>query len=286
MRRRLTILGLAAVATGLVATPGASAAASHEVTRASGPVSATLSWQGAFAETRKFRVQISRNGAVVVDEPVRIEDCGERIRGYACPWPVGESPLEVRDLDGDGEPEIVIRAFTGGAHCCVVALVYRWGASEYSTIERNFFGAAWTLRDLGNDGIVEFRTADYRFDYLYGSHAESVFPIQIFRLEAGGIDFIDVTRDFPRQIAKDANRLGREYERRANSRKRLGVRAALAAYIADLYQLDERRLARRELENALEAGVLDRTRFDSVGPWGRKFVRDLKRNLRRFGYSG
>ncbi|HEX2129495.1 MAG TPA: hypothetical protein VHF58_09800 [Solirubrobacterales bacterium] len=281
-RRTLVLATLAAVAaTALVAVPGASAGANHEVTRTAGAVGATLSWRGDFAETKNFRIQISRDNVVLVSEPVRVEDCGEPIRGYACPWPVGDSPLEIRDLDADGEPEVIVRAFTGGAHCCVVALIYRWTGGEYVSSERNFFGAAWTLKDFDQDGIVEFRTSDYRFDFLYGSHAESVFPIQIMRFDAGS--FTDVTREFPKQVGRDARLLGREYERRAETRKRLGVRSALAAYVADLYLLGGKRDANRVLKDALEKGVLERNRF-GPGPWGRKFVRHLKRTLDRFGY--
>lgn len=275
---------LAATATASATlAPGASAGAvNHEETATAGAVSATLSWRGDFQDTKNFRIQISRGNAVVVNEPVEIADCGSgEETTFACPWPVGDRPLEVRDLDGDGEPEVVIRAFTGGAHCCVVALIYRWNGTEYVTSERNFFGAAWTLKDFDRDGIVEFRTSDYRFDFLYGSHAESVFPIQIMQFRAG--EFTDVTTDFPKQIARDARALGREYERRAETRKRLGVRSALAAYVADIYLLGDNKRARQELRKALEAGVLDKTRF-GPGPWGRKFVRHLKRTLDRFGY--
>jgi hypothetical protein len=289
MRRGRALVGMVMAATAVTAsfaTPGASAGANHELTRTSGTVSATLSWRGDFQETRNFRIQISRGAAVLVNEPVEIADCGTGMEtpGFACPWPVGEKPLQLRDLDGDGEPEAVITAFTGGAHCCVVALIYRWDGAEYVTAERNFGGAGWRLVDLDRNGTIEFRTSDYQFDFLYGSHAESVFPIQIISFDDGR--FADVTTDFPGAIAKDAERLGRYYERRATSRKRLGVRAALAAYAADIYLLGQNQRARRELRKALEAGVLERNRFDPAGPWGRKFIRDLKRNLRLFGYIG
>jgi hypothetical protein len=277
-------LAATALASASFAPAASAGAATHEETATVGTVTATLSWRGEFQDTKNFRIQIARDNTVVVSEPVQIADCGsgQETPGFACPWPIGDKPLELRDLDGDGEPEAVIRAFTGGAHCCVVALIYRWNGTEYVTSERNFFGAAWTLKDFDRDGIVEFRTSDYRFDFLYGSHAESVFPIQIMHFAAGR--FTDVTTAFPRQVAKDATRLGREYERRANSRKQIGVRAALAAYVADILLLGKPDRARRELRKALKAGLLDRTRFDTVGPWGRKYVRHLKRTLKRFGY--
>jgi hypothetical protein len=100
----------------------------------------------------------------------------------------------VRDLDGDGEPEAIVGGFTGGAHCCVLALVYRWNGSGYATFENNFRDPGYRLVDLDHNGRYEFRTADARFAFLYGSFAESVFPIQTLRFEGTG--FADVTDEF------------------------------------------------------------------------------------------
>ena len=178
----------------------------------------------------------------------------------------------MRDLDGDGEPEAIVGGFTGGAHCCVLALVYRWTGSGHATFENNFRDPGYRLVDLDRDGRYEFRTADARFAFLYGSFAESVFPIQILRFEGTG--FGDVTDEFRDAVAKDTRRVRREYRRRAASSNQLGVRSALAAYVADLYQLDRGLAANRTLRSALRRGLLEPGRF-TVGPDGRRFVRNL-----------
>lgn len=256
-------------------------AAAHTETKTVGSVTATLSWRGSFAETNDFRIAIDRGGARVLDSAVETKDCSEPNPDYACLWPVGKQPLRLRDLDGDGEPEAIVTAFTGGAHCCVIALVYAWNGSAYATFENNFLDPGFRLVDIEHDGLPEFRSADARFAYLYGSFAESVFPILLVRFEDG--KFIDVTREFPDTVANDLRRVKREYERRSESRKRLGVRSALAAYVAELYLLDRNKQARRTLRSALRTGVLEPTRFDA-GPFGRKFIRNLKRHLRRWDY--
>ena len=257
--------------------------AEHSQTATSGQVTATVSWRGNFAETRNFRLPIDRAGVRALQTRVRSRECPRPTGGFACPWPAGDEPLAVRDLDGDGEPEAIVGGFTGGAHCCVLALVYRWNGSGYATFENNFRDPGYRLVDLDRDGRYEFRTADARFAFLYGSFAESVFPLQIVRFEGTG--FADVTGEFRDAVAKDTRRVRREYRRRARSSSLLGVRSALAAYVADLHQLDRGRAANRTLRSALRRGLLEPGRF-TVGPDGRRFIRNLKRRLRRWGYIG
>ena len=93
-----------------------------------------------------------------------------------------------------------------------------------------------------------------------------------------------VTTNFQNAVAKDTRRLKREYKQRANSRRRFGLRPALAAYVADLYSLDRRATAKRKLHSALHHGWLAKqNRFD-VGPYNRKYIRSLKHHLRHWGY--
>jgi hypothetical protein len=255
--------------------------APHVESATSGSVTATLSWRGNFAETKNFRLAIDRAGVRALDTRVRSRECPERTAGFACPWPAGDDPLELRDLDGDSEPEAIVAGFTGGAHCCVLAIVYRYNGAEYVVAENNFRDPGYRLVDLDHDGRFEFRSADARFAYLYGSFAESVFPVQIVRFDGGR--FADVTGEFQATVAKDLRRVRREYRQRAGSRRHLGVRSALAAYVADLYRLDRKRAVARTLRSALRRGLLEPQRF-SVGPYGREFIRNLKRHLRRWGY--
>ncbi len=280
MRRRVSIV-VAAVAMTLLAFP-ALATAAHVETRTAGSVTATLSWKHNFAETRKFRIAIDRAGTRVFETKVVAEACDPLKVRIACPWPAGAKPLDLRDLDGDGEPEAIVGGFTGGAHCCVIAIVYRWDGSTYVASENNFLDAGYGVDDLDGDGVYEFGSRDARFAFLYGSFAESVFPVQVIGFDDG--NFRDTTADYADAVAKDARTLRREYKRRAGTRRKFGVRSALAAYVADLYRLDRDDDAERVLEKALDKGLLERQgRFDT-GPFGERFIRHLKRTLRKYGY--
>jgi hypothetical protein len=163
-----------------------------------------------------------------------------------------------------------------------LAIVYHWDGDSYERSERNFGNPGWELADLNGDGQFEFRTYDDRFEYLYGSYAGSVPPVQVIGFDRG--DFDDVTADFPALVRDDARRAGREYRRRAHSRRKLEVRAALAGYVADLYRLGRDHHAKHALSSALARGLLERQAQFDTGPFGRAFIRDLKHHLRDWGY--
>ncbi len=282
MRLRIvTVLVLTAAAL-LAASGQAVAADSHSQTRTVGSVKATLSWQGSFEDTKNFRISIERAGTRALSTRVTTPECPTPSGGFPCIYPIGDNPLELRDLDGDGEPEAIVEAFTGGAHCCVIAVIYHWTGRKYAESDNNFADPGYRLKDLNGDGRDEFVSADARFGYLYGSFAESVFPIQIVAFDHG--QFKVVTTNFQNAVAKDTRRLKREYKQRANSRKRFGLRPALAAYVADLYSLGRKATAKRKLHSALHHGWLAKqNRFD-VGPYNRKYIRSLKHHLRHWGY--
>ena len=279
MKARTALAAAAALLA--VAVFPATASAAHSETQTVGSVTATVSWKHNFARTKNFKLTIDRAGVRVFDAKVEANICKPRKVKYPCVWPAGQEPLDLLDLDEDGEPEAVVGAFTGGAHCCVIAIVYRWNGSAYERAEHNFLDAGYSLEDLDQNGRSEFVSRDARFAYLYGSFAESVFPIQIYGFNNA---FIDVTTGFPEEVGEDASGLRHEYKRRAKTRRKLGVRTALAAYIADLYSLDNDEKAKGVLNKALHRGLLDRqTRFDT-GPFGKRFIRHLNRTLDSFGY--
>ena len=129
-----------------------------------------------------------------------------RVHPCACPndGPVGGGAVRVRDLDRDGEPEVLVDLYSGGAHCCFYTDVYRYVARSrtYRPTVGYWGDLSPRLADLGGDGRPEFRTGDDRFAYVFGSFAASAFPIRILRFDHGR--FVDVTRHFPRLVRRDA----------------------------------------------------------------------------------
>ena len=152
----------------------------------------------------------------------------------------GGNPLTVTDLDGDGEPEVLVDLYWGGVHCCWWSRIYRWHPAKAAYISSaHFWGNfAYRLVDLDKNRQLEFVSADNRFAYEFTSFAASSFPLQIWTYRGGRL--LDTTRDYPALIADDAQqqwRLYRDEFARSNAEDR-AMRGFLAAWAADECLLD------------------------------------------------
>jgi hypothetical protein len=147
-------------------------------------------------------------------------------------WPAGvgsRRSIRLRDLDGDGEPELLLDLYWGGAHCCTWTDVFRAVPGAY-TYTSHFWGdLGYRLVYLIADDRNEFESGDDRFAYAFASFADSLFPIQIWRYESGR--FEDRTRAFPERIRADAARQWRAHASLRRSGR--SARGALAAWVAD-----------------------------------------------------
>lgn len=166
--------------------------------------------------------------------------------------------FRVEDLDNDGEPEVLLDFFSGGAHCCLSTQIFSYlPATQQYQITEQFWGDGGTreLKDLDQDGIPEFLSYDTRFAYAFASFAGSGFPIQIWQYRQGQMR--DVTRQFPDLVYRDASRYWQLYtEARAQNGE---VKGILAAYLADKYLLGQSESGWRLVRDAYQEG--DRLAF-------------------------
>jgi hypothetical protein len=251
MKLRITI------ATCIAALAAAAPAAATTETASSGPLTATFSYdQPADGQYSNLSLRIA-TGAASIDIPVESPDCGT----YCWPGGVGQRPsVHVRDLDGNGTPEVLLDLFTGGAHCCSIAQVYEpdlthVGATiAYTRFEYGFGNASYKVTDLDGDGTPEFKSADDAFAYLLSSYAESGFPVKILHWTSGG--FTDVTRDFPALVRKDAAYWFKHYRKDIRRKAPFDSpgKGAFTAYIADEYLLGDGKRARAEIKTARRHG--------------------------------
>ena len=269
------VLAGALIALGLCTSP----ALALEERAQQGPTSATLSYDRHGDSFRNVRLAISRGGAVRVNSRL------SSICRFCQVWPAGvasKRSLRVLDLDADGEPEVLVDLFTGGAHCCFYSHVYSYrpATGGYARATRNWRDPGYRLVDLDGNGRPEFRSADGRFAYAFTSFADSVFPIQIWRFK--GTSFSDVTRRFRADIRRDARRRWHQYGRYRRGRRE--VRGVLAAYLADKYLLGEQRSGWQQLRLEQRRGRL-RARFGERPRSSAGYLRALHRFLRRLGYA-
>jgi hypothetical protein len=238
---------LSTVAQTLVATPSIAAPTQSErLTAQSGKVKATLT----FEKNTEFgfmgkniRLQVDRDGILRFDGTPKSgsspnnEDPEEG--NSTIPYAYQKSPLTVRDLDKDGEPEILIDYFSGGAHCCVYTLIYRYDADRetYEAINFSTRDMGYRLEDLNRDGRPEFVTADARFAYAFSSFAGSGFPLKIWNYKRG--QMVDVTKQYPQRVRNSAYRYWTNVQTILREGQDREVKGQLAAYLADKYTLGE-----------------------------------------------
>ena len=274
IRSRLALV-LAAASVTAAAVP--SVAAAEEQHAAMGAVAATFSFTRAGEyEYRDMRVAVARGGQTLVDAPAAVPGCEEP---YCMPGGGMEADsIAVRDLAGDGEPEVLLDLYTGGAHCCVKTRLYWFDGSGYRSLVHDWGDLGYRLRDIGRSPAPEFVSGDARFSFAFASFAGTVFPFRAWSFGDGALR--DVTRSFPRRTRADAARAFRLY-RKAIRTGRFEARGAIAAWAADRYLLGHRAATLRRLRALAHRHALpgDVPRSQAA------FVRRLDRTLRRWGYA-
>lgn len=239
----------------------------------------------AFRESNSFysdlRLSVRRRGVNVLTTPVArlaCHDCSVAgIDTLANP-----APLTVRDLDGDGEPEVLLDLYTGGAHCCFYTIILRHDGRRYSGSVAFWGDPGYELRDLDRDGRPELVTADDRFAYAFTSYAGSVLPLLIRRYDHCKLN--DVTVEYPALVRAEAARLRGEYVRDQRSRD-ADLRGLLAGWLADEYRLGRGAQGWSLIEAAYRRGELSAPRVDPIWPAGRKYHTALRAFLVKTGYA-
>lgn len=262
----------AVVALGLLAAPAEAMAPTSTQTASAADVTATFSFsatgQGTYATKS---LTITRAGQRVYDEPVTSSYCGPPTAQQYCAPGFGKA-IHVVALEPGAEPNVVLDLYTGGAHCCFVEQVFSWdpGTMTYAVYQHDFGDPGERIVTLG--GRHEFLTADDTFAYAFTDYADSGLPLQILAFSQGA--FLNVTRHYPKLIARDAARYLRAFKHDVANGEGL-----IAAWAADEYNLGHQRLANSTLARYQAAGDL-RGGFQSP----RKFLAALHKLLRKDGY--
>jgi hypothetical protein len=269
----------------LCVAPAAQAKSNTE-TAQSAQTSATLSYD--YKESRlgasdfqNLKVTIDRSGMRLVDEPIG-ENCAQ------C-WPAGgaskDAPsIKVRDVDADGEPEVIYDLYTGGANCCYTSIIWRYVEESNGflmTVLNPGGSFGYTLRDLNKDGAPEFVSQDFRFAYKYGANIETPRPLRIYNWDKGRL--VNATLAYPQRAAREAASLYKVYLK-IRKQKETNVRGILAAYLADEYSAGRGKIGWRRVIAAYRRGDVDKLRTFDTGPYGRAYLRGVRAFLKKLGY--
>lgn len=233
-----------------------------------------------------FRVAVVRRGRRLVSQNLG-PTCSE------CTTSPGgrRRSIRVRDLTGDGEPEVIVDLYTydwsRSDHAYYYSYVYSYvaednggtGGYRRATGRFGWRNANYRLRDLGQDGKLEFVDEDDRFALAFSLSGDSRFPIRIWRIE--NRHFQNVTKRYPRTVARHARRMWQTYRRQL--RQRSPVDSALGTYMADLYLIDRGPVGWKHLRRLASSGLL--YDYELGGDSWTEYLRYLKRFLRRTGYA-
>jgi len=223
----------------------------------------------------QLQMTITRGGKTIIDGFL-----AEQLEEEA--WLCWVPDLQVKDLDGDNEPEVLLDLYSGGAHCCFSSVIYDYDNQQntYRAITHFWGNGGYRLKDLDGDGKLEFESHDDSFAYAFASYAASRYPAQIWQYRDGAM--ADATRQFPTVVYDNAYGLWQDYTETHTKGKTLPAeerlwiqeseRATLAAYLADKYSLGEGADGWKRVQTAYQGS--DRQGFFS----------DLRNFLQEIGY--
>lgn len=229
-----------AAALGVAAPAGANDGGS--IARTVGNVTATVQWDPAELGIANARLSIVRDGVPFAPLVADICEVGCIIAPDDATTTPEQSALKVADLDLDGEPEILLDTFSGGAHCCVTTRLLSYDGAAYVAKDIFWGDVSYQLADLNGDGRLELNGFDPRFSAVFTAYAASAFPPQVLQVAAGQV--VDVTKRFPAVVKADA---AARLKTLRKSKRRDDMRGVLAAYAADQYLLGKGRVALQEI---------------------------------------
>jgi len=109
------------------------------------------------------------------------------------------------DLDGDGSEDLLLRTFSGGAHCCYGLKAYSLGKGFKKIADLKLLdcGEKVRLKDLNNDRTLEIIACNAAFTYIKGlPFSLSPFPPLVFGLEGG--HYANQDKKYPQVFDEDA----------------------------------------------------------------------------------
>lgn len=102
---------------------------------------------------------------------------------------LSESPsnLVLHDLNQDGNLELIVQSYSGGAHCCYEYWIYSLGKSLHELAYLQTKDSPLMFEDIDLDGIFEAKGVDKSFAYWQTNYANSPSPAIILTFAQNGL---------------------------------------------------------------------------------------------------
>ena len=235
-------------------------------TRGQGTIVASLSYNKENYAYQDLELTLTRQDTLILHQSIPME--GGFVRNLG---------LQLQDLDGDEEPEVLLSFFAGTGRCCSYSLIYSYlpRRQEYGITQQSWGYGDYLLVDLDQNGIPEIQSRDSRFTLQFAdSIQDAASPLQIWNYRQG--QFFDVTRLYPTVVKMDTLALWETYrsrQRQFPDLKSPALKPVLAAYVANKFILDEGEDGFSRVEDGYHGS--DRS----------EYLRELREFLRGTGYT-
>lgn len=100
------------------------------------------------------------------------------------------------DITGDGHPDVVIRRYSGGAHCCFSTWVYDLGPTLKEVLRSPESNCEGNFTDVDSDGSQEFITCDDSFAYVFCPYAGSPLVPVVLGYDEGSQSYLPANIQF------------------------------------------------------------------------------------------
>jgi serine/threonine protein kinase len=110
--------------------------------------------------------------------------------------------LQMDDYANNGDYQILLSVYSGGAHCCFSIQIYDpgvYGLQKSPVLDLK--DSEFKFTDLNNNGVREFFTYNASYGYVFTSFAASVFPPVVYEFRNNA--FIENTAAYPDVVNKD-----------------------------------------------------------------------------------
>lgn len=140
--------------------------------------------------------------------------------------------FQIDDLDSDGTAEIIVKTYSGGAHCCTNTVIHTWNPEmeAYTALATGpLDGNGPDFQDLDGDGYTELIGYDNAFLYQFDAYAFSYPPHVILSYNGG--ELVETTRNHPELLQTRLEAMEAAFER--NQAEDFSSNGLLAGYVAE-----------------------------------------------------
>jgi hypothetical protein len=184
-----------------------------------------------------------------------------KLKTRTATWMTGT--LELKDLDRNAVPEVIVSTYSGGAHCCTEHTIHGWQKNRLITTETGpLDGGGGVFKDLDGNGTLEFLSVDNAFLYAFASYAGSFAPTRIYEYKAGKL--VNATRQYPKVLRSHAWSMYQAIQQ--SQKENNSLNGVLAGYVAQKILLGEYQ----------QSWDLMLARYDRKSDWGLEIYKGSK----------